>query len=64
MRDAGLAGATTETPAYAGRAVAALAGDSEVARHAGRVLHVADLARDYGFTDRDGSQPARFTIPA
>jgi len=64
VRDAGLAGDTTETPAYAGRAVAALLADAEVARHAGQVLHVADLARDYGFTDRDGSRPARFTIPS
>jgi NAD(P)-dependent dehydrogenase (short-subunit alcohol dehydrogenase family) len=62
VRDAGLAAETTETPLYAGRAVAALAADSGVARHAGRVLHVADLARDHGFTDADGSQPARFTI--
>jgi len=63
-RDAGMAAQTTETPLYAGRAVAALAGDPEVARHAGEILHVADLARAYGFTDRDGTQPARFTIPS
>ena len=62
VRDAGLGPQTTETPLYAGRAVAALAADPEVARHAGQVLHVADLARSYGFTDRDGSQPGRFTI--
>lgn len=64
VRDAGLAKAGMETPAYAGRAVAALLADADVARHAGRVLHVADLARDYGFTDRDGSQPERFSIPS
>ena len=62
VRDAGLGDQTTETPLYAGRAVAALAGDPDVAWHAGRVLHVADLARAYGFTDRDGSQPARYVI--
>lgn len=62
VRDAGLAADTTETPLYAGRAVAALAADPQVARHAGRVLHVADLARLYGFTDRDGSQPGRYLI--
>lgn len=61
-RDAGMAEQTTETPLYAGRAVAALAADSEVARHAGEVLHVADLARSYGFTDADGTQPERFTL--
>lgn len=64
VRDAGLEAQTTETPLYAGRAVAALAGDPDVARHAGQILHVADLARAYGFTDRDGTQPARFTIPS
>ena len=64
VRDAGLGTETSETPAYAGRAVAALLADTAVARHAGQVLHVADLARDYGFTDRDGSQPGRFSIPS
>lgn len=64
VRDAGMAEETTETPLYAGRAVAALLADAEVARHAGQVLHVADLARAYGFTDRDGSRPERFTIPS
>lgn len=60
VRDAGLAKAGMETPAYAGRAVAALLADPDVARHAGQVLSVADLARAYGFTDRDGSRPERF----
>lgn len=60
---AGMAAQTTETPAYAGRAVAALLGDEAVARHSGQTLPVADLARLYGFTDRDGSQPERFSIP-
>ena len=64
VRDAGMAGQTTETPLYAGRAVAALVADPDVARHNGQVLRVADLAPVYGFTDRDGSQPAPFTIPA
>lgn len=64
VRDAGMAAETTETPLYAGRAVAALAADADVARHAGQVLHVAELARAYGFTDQDGTQPARFTIPS
>ncbi|MCO5092443.1 SDR family NAD(P)-dependent oxidoreductase [Bosea sp. (in: a-proteobacteria)] len=62
VRDAGLGHEATETPLYAGRAVAALAADLEVARHAGRILHVADLAREYGFTDKDGSQPGRYLI--
>lgn len=62
VRDAGLGAQAGETPAYAGRAVAALAADPEVARHAGQVVHVADLARLYGFSDADGSQPARYRI--
>ena len=62
VRDAGLGAETTESPLYAGRAVAALAADPDIARHSGKVLHVADLARTYGFTDRDGSQPARYII--
>ncbi|MDU0339405.1 SDR family NAD(P)-dependent oxidoreductase [Bosea rubneri] len=62
VRDAGLAEQATETPLYAGRAVAALAADPDVMRHAGQTLHVADLARIYGFTDADGRQPERFTL--
>ncbi len=62
VADAGLAEDTTESPLYAGRAVAALLADPDVSRHAGEILHVADLARAYGFTDRDGAQPARFSI--
>lgn len=57
-RDLGIEGG--ESPLYAGRAVAALAADPDVARHGGRTLAVADLARAYGFTDQDGSQPERF----
>ncbi|ACL57790.1 SDR family NAD(P)-dependent oxidoreductase [Methylobacterium nodulans] len=62
--DAGLGQEAGETPLYAGRAVAALAGDPGVAARAGRTLHVADLARTYGFTDEDGSRPDRFRIGA
>lgn len=51
-----------ETPLYAGRALAALAADPDVAARAGRVWHVGDLARAYGFTDADGSQPARLRL--
>ncbi|WP_437674008.1 SDR family oxidoreductase [Sorangium sp. So ce131] len=49
--------AISETPAYVGRAVAALAADPEVARWSGQSLSSGQLARVYGFTDRDGSQP-------
>lgn len=46
-----------ESPAYVGRAVAALAADPEVARWNGRSLSSGQLAREYGFTDLDGSRP-------
>jgi NAD(P)-dependent dehydrogenase (short-subunit alcohol dehydrogenase family) len=52
-----------ETPEYIGRAVAALAADAGVMRRSGQVLTVGELAREYGFTDVDGSQPAPFGIP-
>lgn len=54
----------TESPEYLGRAVAALAADPEVMRWSGQVLDVGDLAREYGFTDVDGTQPVPFRIPA
>ena len=49
--------AISETPAYVGRAVAALAGDPDVARWNGQSLSSAQLAQVYGFTDVDGSRP-------
>jgi NAD(P)-dependent dehydrogenase (short-subunit alcohol dehydrogenase family) len=49
--------AISETPRYIGRAVAALAADPEVARWSGTALSAGVLAKHYGFTDVDGSQP-------
>lgn len=49
--------AIAETPRYVGRAVVALASDPDVARHNGASLSSGALAREYGFTDLDGSQP-------
>jgi NAD(P)-dependent dehydrogenase (short-subunit alcohol dehydrogenase family) len=49
--------AISETPAYTGRAVVALARDPQVARWNGQALSSGQLARVYGFTDLDGSQP-------
>lgn len=49
--------AISETPRYVGRAVAHLAADPEVARWNGRSLSSGGLAKEYGFTDLDGSQP-------
>jgi NAD(P)-dependent dehydrogenase (short-subunit alcohol dehydrogenase family) len=52
----------TESVEYIGRAVAALAADANVLEKSGRILTVGDLAREYGFTDVDGSQPPAFQI--
>jgi NAD(P)-dependent dehydrogenase (short-subunit alcohol dehydrogenase family) len=49
--------AISETPAFVGRAVTALAQDPDVARWNGQSLSSGQLARVYGFTDLDGSQP-------
>ncbi|PZF80979.1 SDR family oxidoreductase [Jiangella anatolica] len=49
--------AISETPAFVGRAVAALAADPQVARWNGRSLSSGQLAQVYGFTDVDGSRP-------
>jgi NAD(P)-dependent dehydrogenase (short-subunit alcohol dehydrogenase family) len=49
--------AISESPLYVGRAVAALAADPHVARRNGGSFSSGELAREYGFTDVDGSQP-------
>jgi NAD(P)-dependent dehydrogenase (short-subunit alcohol dehydrogenase family) len=49
--------AISETPAFVGRAVAALAQDPDVSRWNGQSLSSGQLAKIYGFTDIDGSQP-------
>lgn len=47
----------SESPRFVGRAVAHLAADADVARWSGQSLSSGQLARVYGFTDVDGSQP-------
>jgi NAD(P)-dependent dehydrogenase (short-subunit alcohol dehydrogenase family) len=47
----------SESPRYIGRAVVALAADPKVKKKSGRVFSSWALARDYGFTDLDGTQP-------
>ena len=47
----------SESPVFAGRAVAALAADPNVLDRTGHVLRAAELAREYGFTDVDGNVP-------
>jgi NAD(P)-dependent dehydrogenase (short-subunit alcohol dehydrogenase family) len=49
--------AISETPAFVGRTVAALAADPDVSRWNGQSLSSGQLAKVYGFTDLDGSQP-------
>jgi len=49
--------ATSESPRYVGRAVAALAGDPGRARWNQQSVTSAQLAAEYGFTDIDGSRP-------
>jgi NAD(P)-dependent dehydrogenase (short-subunit alcohol dehydrogenase family) len=49
--------AVSESPRYVGRAVVALAIDSNRAQWNQRSVTAAQLAAEYGFTDLDGSQP-------
>ena len=49
--------AISESPAFVGRAVVALAHDADRARWNGRSLSSGQLAKIYDFTDSDGSQP-------
>jgi hypothetical protein len=49
--------AYSETPFYVGKAVVALACDKKVMQKSGQSLDAGKLAREYGFTDVDGSQP-------
>jgi NAD(P)-dependent dehydrogenase (short-subunit alcohol dehydrogenase family) len=47
----------SETPLFAGRAVAALAADPDVGKKSGRVFSSWGLSDEYFFTDADGSRP-------
>lgn len=49
--------AISESPAYIGRGVAALARDPDTRRWAGTIISARQLADVYGFTDTDGSRP-------
>jgi len=52
--------AMTESAEFPGRGIAALAADGEVMAKTGQVLTTPALAREYGFTDVDGSQQSPF----
>ncbi|GLZ14819.1 short-chain dehydrogenase [Actinomadura sp. NBRC 104425] len=47
----------SETPAYIGRAVVALAADPDVMSKTGGSYSTGELAKEYGFTDTDGTRP-------
>ncbi|MEV8329528.1 SDR family oxidoreductase [Streptomyces niveus] len=49
--------AYSESPAYLGRAVAALAADPDIMAKSGRALATWGLYEEYGFTDADGTRP-------
>ena len=49
--------AISESPRFVGRAVAALAADPDRSSRNGGSFSSGGLAREYGFTDLDGSQP-------
>jgi NAD(P)-dependent dehydrogenase (short-subunit alcohol dehydrogenase family) len=57
-------GGPKETTTYLGRAVVALASDDKVIEKSGQLVEVGTLAREYGFTDVNGTQPLPFRIPA
>ena len=52
----------SESPEFVGRAVAALAADTDVMRYTGTVLVAAGLGTQYGFTDIDGKVPRPLTL--
>jgi NAD(P)-dependent dehydrogenase (short-subunit alcohol dehydrogenase family) len=52
--------AMTESAEFPGRAIAALAADANVLAKSGRVFTTPELAREYGFTDVDGTQQSPF----
>lgn len=47
----------SESPAYVGRAIVALAADEDRGRWSGQSLSSGQLAQVYGFTDADGTRP-------
>jgi NAD(P)-dependent dehydrogenase (short-subunit alcohol dehydrogenase family) len=55
-------GGPKETPAYLARAIVALAADEHRLERTGQLVEVGALAREYGFTDVDGTQPEPFRI--
>ena len=48
---------SSESPLYIGRAVAALAADPKILKRSGQLFSSWELAREYQFTDVDGTRP-------
>jgi NAD(P)-dependent dehydrogenase (short-subunit alcohol dehydrogenase family) len=57
VHDARMDFMASESPGYIGRAVVALAADPKMKEKSGRVFSSWALAREYGFTDLDGTRP-------
>ena len=49
-----------ESSQFVGRTIAALASDKEIIKRTGQILVAAELAKEYGFKDIDGTQPEPF----
>ncbi|WP_435359330.1 SDR family NAD(P)-dependent oxidoreductase [Haloarchaeobius sp. DFWS5] len=52
----------THSVEFVGRAIVALAADSDVLTKTGGIYKVGDLAREYDFRDTDGSQPVPYEL--
>lgn len=52
----------TESTRYGGRAIVALASDLNIMEKTGKTLRTGNLAKEYNFTDIDGTQPSAFTV--
>ena len=49
-----------ETSIFVGRAIVAMSSDKNIIKKTGQILVAAELAREYGFTDIDGTQPVPY----
>lgn len=49
-----------ESAQFVGRAVAALASDPKIIEKTGQIIAASELAKEYSFTDIDGTQPVQY----
>ncbi len=52
----------SESPEFAGRVIAALRAQSNLPARSGKILVAAQLAKELGVCDIDGSQPIPLTV--